>query len=229
MNSIGVIETLGLSPALEALDAMLKAANVEVLRYDKLGLGWVIAGVRGDIGAVMVAVEAGRAAAGRAAKTGVTAAGITKATGGALDITPVGSCVIASPSPARLSFLRGGETGPPALLGGATGYVETMGFSAAIQALDAMEKGTAVAYRGYSGTPPKFVIWIQGDVAAVGQALQLGSEVAGRVGRAVGSCLLARPHSQTVENLPAKLTAGPITSLAGAMPRHIQLLPGRKT
>ena len=222
--SIGIVESLGLSPAVEALDAMLKAANVEVLRFEKLGLGWVIACIIGDVGSVTAAIEAGRAAAERVAKSGVTAAGVAKAMGGALDIVPVNSCMLASPSPAVLTLVRGADGEQPAPAGGAIGYVETMGFAAAVQALDAMAKGASVTFRGYSGTPPKFVIWIQGDVAAVRQALLQGAEVADRIGKAVGSCLLARPHLETMENLPAKPTAAPLTSLAGGMPRHIKLL-----
>ncbi len=64
-QSIGTIETKGLVPAIEALDAALKAANVKFLRKDKPGSGMVAVSVEGDVAAVKAAVEAGAEAARR--------------------------------------------------------------------------------------------------------------------------------------------------------------------
>ena len=65
MSSLGVVETLGLLPLVEATDAMLKAANVEVVRWEKIGLGWAICCIAGSVGAVRASVEAGHRAADR--------------------------------------------------------------------------------------------------------------------------------------------------------------------
>jgi len=65
MQSIGLIETQGLVAAIEAADAMVKAANVVLLGLDKVGGGLVTVAVRGDVGAVKAAVDAGAAAAKR--------------------------------------------------------------------------------------------------------------------------------------------------------------------
>ncbi|MCM0649230.1 BMC domain-containing protein [Clostridium swellfunianum] len=65
MNSLGVIETRGLTAAIEAADAMLKAANVEVVGTEKIGSGLVTVIVKGDVGAVKAAVEVGVEAAQR--------------------------------------------------------------------------------------------------------------------------------------------------------------------
>ena len=62
-NAIGLIETKGLLPLVEATDAMAKAANVEVLKRIQIGGGMVTTIVRGDVGSVRAAVEAGAAAA----------------------------------------------------------------------------------------------------------------------------------------------------------------------
>ena len=51
-NSLGMIETRGLVGAIEAADAMVKAANVELSGYEKIGSGLVTVSVRGDVGAV---------------------------------------------------------------------------------------------------------------------------------------------------------------------------------
>ena len=65
MEAIGMIETRGLVAAIEAADAMVKAANVTLIGSEKIGSGLVSVMVRGDVGAVKAAVEAGGAAAAR--------------------------------------------------------------------------------------------------------------------------------------------------------------------
>ncbi len=62
-EALGMIETRGLVAAIEAADAMVKAANVVLIGTEKIGSGLVSVMVRGDVGAVKSAVEAGGAAA----------------------------------------------------------------------------------------------------------------------------------------------------------------------
>lgn len=62
-QAIGLIETKGLTGLIEASDAMLKAANVELVRTVQIGGGFVTTIVRGDVGSVRAAVDAGSAAA----------------------------------------------------------------------------------------------------------------------------------------------------------------------
>ena len=64
-QALGMVETRGLVAAIEAADAMLKAANVELVGTEKIGSGLVSVMVRGDVGAVKAAVESGTAAAQR--------------------------------------------------------------------------------------------------------------------------------------------------------------------
>jgi len=64
-EALGIIETRGLIAAIEAADAMCKAANVSLVGTEKIGSGLVSVMVRGDVGAVKSAVEAGTATAGR--------------------------------------------------------------------------------------------------------------------------------------------------------------------
>jgi ethanolamine utilization protein EutM len=63
MNAIGLIETKGLIALVEATDAMAKAANVEIVKKVQIGGGLVTTVVRGDVGSVRAAVEAGATAA----------------------------------------------------------------------------------------------------------------------------------------------------------------------
>lgn len=65
MEALGMVETRGLTAAIEAADAMVKAANVVLVGTEKIGSGLVSVVVRGDVGAVKAAVEAGGNAAGR--------------------------------------------------------------------------------------------------------------------------------------------------------------------
>lgn len=62
-ESLGMIETKGLAAAIEACDAMAKSANISISGYQKIGAGLVTVMVRGDVGAVQAAVDAGKAAA----------------------------------------------------------------------------------------------------------------------------------------------------------------------
>jgi ethanolamine utilization protein EutM len=64
-EALGMIETRGLVAAIEAADAMVKAANVQLLGKEYVGSAYVTVMVRGDVGAVKAAVDAGSAAARR--------------------------------------------------------------------------------------------------------------------------------------------------------------------
>ena len=64
-EALGMVETKGLVGAIEAADAMVKAANVTLMGKEKIGHGLVTVMVKGDVGAVKAAVDAGAAAAKR--------------------------------------------------------------------------------------------------------------------------------------------------------------------
>lgn len=64
-EALGMIETKGFIALVEATDAMLKAANVQFIGWDKVGSGLVSAFVTGDVAAVKAATDAGATAAGR--------------------------------------------------------------------------------------------------------------------------------------------------------------------
>nr|WP_281248187.1 ethanolamine utilization microcompartment protein EutM [Desulfovibrio gilichinskyi] len=65
MNALGMVETKGLVGAVEAADAMVKAANVKLVGREQVGGGLVTVMVRGDVGAVKAATDAGAAAAAK--------------------------------------------------------------------------------------------------------------------------------------------------------------------
>ena len=65
MEALGMVETRGLTAAIEAADSMVQAAQVTLIGTEKIGSGLVTVMVRGDVGAVKAAVEAGAANASR--------------------------------------------------------------------------------------------------------------------------------------------------------------------
>ena len=65
LQALGMVETRGLVASIEAADAMCKAANVVLIGTEKIGSGLVSVMVRGDVGAVKAAVEAGAATAAK--------------------------------------------------------------------------------------------------------------------------------------------------------------------
>ena len=62
-EALGMVETRGMTSLIEASDAMVKAANVTLVGWEKIGSGYVTAFVRGDVAAVKAATDAGAAAA----------------------------------------------------------------------------------------------------------------------------------------------------------------------
>ena len=68
MEALGMVECFGLVAMIEAADAMVKAANVRLVGYERIDAGLVTAIVRGEVGAVKAAVEAGAAAARKIGK-----------------------------------------------------------------------------------------------------------------------------------------------------------------
>lgn len=64
-EALGMVETKGLVSAIEAADTMVKSANVTLVGYEKIGSGLVTVMVRGDVGAVKAATDAGSASANK--------------------------------------------------------------------------------------------------------------------------------------------------------------------
>jgi len=64
-DALGLVETRGLVGSIEAADAMVKAANVQLIGYEQIGGGYVTVMVRGDVGAVKAATDVGAEAAAR--------------------------------------------------------------------------------------------------------------------------------------------------------------------
>ena len=100
LQALGMVETRGLVGAIEAADAMVKAANVRLISKEHVGGGLVTVIVRGDVGAVRAATDAGADAAGAAADVATP---------------PPTSAAIAAASGSGAALVAPGPAGPEAL------------------------------------------------------------------------------------------------------------------
>ena len=89
LDALGMIETKGLVGSIEAADAMVKAANVLLVGKEYIGAGYVTVFVRGDVGAVKAATDAGAAAARRVGEL-VSVHVIPRPHGSLEDTLPIG-------------------------------------------------------------------------------------------------------------------------------------------
>jgi len=192
MKALGFIETKGLVGDIEATDAMLKAADVEFIGSVTIGAGLTTTLVTGEVGAVKAAVEAGQEAASRVGEL-------------------FGSHVIPRPHAdvARVLPPKGPATGKPKEPGAqiplkaALGMIETHGFTANIEATDAMLKAADVSLVGQEQIGAGLVtVFVQGDVGAVKAAVEAGQTSASRIGEVVSAHVIPRPHVSVGECMP---------------------------
>lgn len=189
-ESLGVIEAQGLLPVISAADAMTKAADVELLNYERVGGGKIALWIGGTLSAVRVAVEASREAPGA---------------GGLI----LGTAVFARPDPATASLVEGLGKGPKIEArprnGGssALGVLETRGYVALATGIEAMVKSADISLIGYERVGGGILTaLIAGEIAAVETATAAGSEAAGRAGEVLGVNIIARPDAEMVDVLP---------------------------
>jgi ethanolamine utilization microcompartment shell protein EutL len=94
-EALGMIETRGLVAMIEASDAMVKAAKVTLVGWEKIGSGYVTAMVRGDVAAVKAATDAGAAAARRVGEL-VAVHVIARPHQSLEDVLPIGKTAVAA-------------------------------------------------------------------------------------------------------------------------------------
>ncbi len=189
--SLGVLETTVFVGLVKGLDAMLKTAQVELVRSEHIGGCLTSAWVMGEIGAVREAVDAGLAMASQSGEARTT--------------------VIPNPHPAFARFLtaNGIQEAPFSfrlpVVGQdrerAIGLIETRGFVPVIAAMDAVSKAAHVELEGYDRSEEQFMAIVSGDLASVEHAIESGKRAAQRVGDLVASGLIPR----TADNMEVVL------------------------
>lgn len=182
-EALGLIETLGMVPAINGADSMLKAADVRLVSYENVGSTLVTVMVKGDVAACKSAVEAGAAAASSIGK--LTAKNVMpRPVRGVGDVASVHG-VDDDP-----------EGGLPPLK--ALGLVETFGVVFLLEAADAMVKAADVELIGYENVASGYVsVLVQGDVAACKSAVAAGVKAVEAMGTSVySSVVIATPHPE---------------------------------
>ena len=182
-EAIGLIETLGMVPAIYGADAMLKAADVQLFSYENVGSTLVTIIVRGDVAAVRASVEAGMAAASSIGK--LTAHNVMpRPVPGVGDIARVHSVEQEPVEPLR-----------------ALALIETFGIVYMMEAADAMIKAADVELIGYENVASGYVsVLTQGDVAACKAAVAAGVKAVEAMGTKVySSCVIPTPHRDLVK------------------------------
>ncbi len=184
-RAYGFVETRGFTGAVEATDAMHKAASVEWGRRQDIGGGITTSICMGDVGAVRAAVDAGRAAAQR-----------------------VGELLAANVIPnlhdqavERVLGGKGAAELPPDAA--ALGLIEVIGYTVMVEAADSAVKAANVQIAGRLWVGSGYAaVLLRGDVAAVRAAVDAGSQSAQRLGKVVSAHVIPAPSPQLSRILP---------------------------
>lgn len=177
-EALGLIETLGMVPAIYGADSMLKAADVQLISYENVGSTLVTMMVKGDVAAVKASVEAGAASASEIGK--LTAKNVMPR-----PVRGVGDIV-------SVHAVDGDPDQPMKALG----LIETFGVVFLLEAADAMVKAANVELIGYENVASGYVsALVQGDVAACKSAVAAGVKAVEGMGTSVySSCVIPTPH-----------------------------------
>lgn len=178
-EAAGLVETLGMLPAIEAADKMLKAADVELVSYENVGSTLVTVMVKGDIAAVESSVSSGAEAAKKIGK--VTAANVMK--------RPVKAV-------ADVLAVHGINDVDESVRVRALGGIETFGLVFVLEAADAMIKAADVEFIGYENVASGYIsVLVSGDVAAVEAAVAAGEGAVKEMGADIyAKLVIPSPH-----------------------------------
>jgi carbon dioxide concentrating mechanism protein CcmO len=190
--ALGMVSTESFPAVVGTADAMLKAADVLLVGYEKTGGGHCTAIVRGGVADVRMAVEAGAE----------TAQDFGQFVSSTLIPRPLPNLEAVLPICARWDELRregGGKTGSYAI-----GLLETRGFPAMVGAADAMTKSADVQLMAHESIGEGLcTILIRGSLPNVAIAIEAGMHEAERIGELHAVMVIPRPLDDLVESLPA--------------------------
>jgi len=185
LEAIGMVETVGLTGAIEAGDAMSKAAHVVLLGWDRVGSGLVTVFCQGDVAACKAATDAGSTGAARVGQVH------------SVHVIPRPHAELGAVLPARKATEEGERATRPIR---ALGIVEARGATGMIEASDAMCKTANVEVVKLQEIGGGYVtVLVSGDVGSVSAAVSAGAEAAGRVGELVAQHMIPRPSDDIVD------------------------------
>ena len=178
-QTIGLLETQGLTPLVAGVDAMLKAAQVELGGWAFIGGALCHAPIFGDVAAVQTALEVGRQAAERIG-------------------TVYATLVLPQPSEGLGPLLPPAPPVTPRSTG-ALGLIETIGYAAVVGSADAMLKAADVQIERLSiGSGGRIAALATGQLDDVQAALRAGAEAATALGQLEASAVVSRPDPALV-------------------------------
>ncbi len=179
-TALGMVETVGMVPAIYAADHMLKAADVELVSYENVGSTLVTIIVQGDVAAVEASVKAGAAAAQSIGK--MTASNV---------IPRPANCV------GRFKNVHALPEGEPEKMQ-SLALIETFGLVYLLEAADAMEKAANVEVFGYENVASGYISALgMSDVAACKASVEAGVKAVEAMGAEVySSVVIPTPHPE---------------------------------
>ena len=193
-KALGLVTTCSFPAIVGAADMMLKAADVTLVGYEKIGSGHCTAIVRGGISDVRLAVEMGADAVEQSSPGQLISSSVISRPLANLEaVLPIGS---------RLAQIAHGD-GYSRLGTQAIGLLETRGFPAMVAAADMMLKSAEVQLSAYETIGAGLcTVIIRGSVADVAVALEAGMHEAARVGELNGVMVIPRPLDDLEQTLP---------------------------
>jgi microcompartment protein CcmL/EutN len=216
IGTLGLLETTGLTPAMVAIDTMLKAAAVKVFQLELNDLSGVCVKMTGSTADVQTAMAVGRSAAEQMqghpitsilTQVSLSAAPAIRAQAEfspliqqavvfqADETAPVDST--SSHADQSVSVAMNQET-PMAL-----GFIETQGFTAVFEAIDTACKAASVEVVGKEKLGGGYVtVVIQGQLSAVSAAIETGKEKVDGLGKLIAAHVIARPSESVLKLLP---------------------------
>jgi len=210
-EAVGLLETVGLTPALAALDRMEKTADVRVLQCELNDFCGVVLKVSGPVASVRTAIEEGRAVAEQ--MNGQPVADVIPR------IEPRAMGAVMSPPEANPLIQQDVVIFPEYQASGtapaeqpkamtpntsfALGLIETQGFTAVFEAIDTACKAADVEVIGKEKLGGGYVtVVIRGDLSAVKAAIDAGKEKVEGLGKLIAAHVLARPSPSVLALLP---------------------------
>ncbi len=224
--ALGLVSTQSFPAIVGTADMMLKASNIHLVGYEKIGSGHCTAVIRGKTPDVRIAVAAGVETAEKFFQQEVSSLVLPRPLPNLDAVLPIGSLL------ARLvEGNRGREFRDQAI-----GLLETRGFPALVGAADAMLKAAEVHLTGYQTIGAGLcTAIIRGHVASVTYAIEAGMQEAIRIGELHAVMVIPRPLDDLEDSLPTMMQLEPLrlplftreTALVEVETRQVLVLPAR--
>jgi microcompartment protein CcmL/EutN len=216
IGTLGLLETTGLTPAMVAIDSMLKAADVRLFQLELNDLSGVCVKMTGRLDAVHAAISVGRAVAQQMRGQPVTSVlsqvlpSVSAVLRSQAEFSPlIQQAVVFQPEENAPTESTAGPVDQSASIAMnqetpmALGFIETQGFTAVFEAIDTACKAASVEVVGKEKLGGGYVtIVIQGQLSAVSAAVDAGKQKVDGLGKLIAAHVIARPSEAVLKLLP---------------------------